>query len=112
MGDPLDIGQEFALRWLNKNHPVEAPRGQNPIDTVDFCGDVANAINAYADKKRSEFEAALRRVVMGALDDVADPVDVRVSAKDLLESECMTFIAGKITKGVGRPSRFPTRLHT
>lgn len=110
VGDPLDLGQEWAFRWLNKNHPVQAPRGQSSLDAVDFCQDVAKAVNAYADKKRAEFEAALKRTVMAALDGETDPVSVRVSAKELLESECMTFIASKVTAGVGRPPRFPASL--
>lgn len=110
MGD-LDIGQEFAFRWMDKNHPVRAPKRQNPIDAFDFCQDVAKAVNAYADKKRAELESALKQVARRALEDGTDPVDVRVSAKELLESECMTFIATKVTAGIDRPQRFPVRLH-
>ena len=110
--DEWDIGTEFAVRWLNKNCPVQAPKRQSPIDAVDFCGDVASAVNAYADKKRDELERTLRRVIMQALADEQEPVCVRVSAKELLESDCMRLIAQKVTVGLGRPQRFPVSLHS
>ena len=101
------------MRWLYQNRPVQAPRGQQPeVDPFDFGKEVAAAVDAYADKKREELEQALRRTAREALDGNYTPVDVRVSAKGLLESECMTFIAGKVTTGMGRPSRFPVNLHT
>ncbi|WP_419916803.1 hypothetical protein [Candidatus Poriferisodalis sp.] len=112
MGEPFDIGQEWALRWLNKNHPVEAPRNQSPIDAVDYCQDVANAVNAHAVKKLAEFEAVLRRTLMDALEGETEPKCVRVSAADLLESDRMTFLGRKITHGVERPRRFPVNLHS
>ena len=99
------------MRWLDKNHPVRAPKNQSPIDTVDFCQDVAKAVNAYADKKRAELEQTLKRVMMGALNDDQQFEDVRISTKELLESECMVFIVSRITAGIGRPNRVPANLN-
>ena len=100
------------MRWLYQNRPVRSPRGQQPeVDPFEFGNEVAAAVDAYADKKRAELDLVLRRVICAALDDEGRPSDVRVSAKELLESECMTFIARKVTGGFDRPRRFPTNLH-
>ena len=112
MSDQWDIGTEFAVRWLDKNHPVRAPKHQSPIDAADFCSDVANAVNAYVEQKRSELEHTLRRVITGTLTDGQEPVCVQVSAKELLESERMRFVAQKITPGLDRAQRFPVSLHS
>ncbi len=109
----MTIGQEFAIRWLNKNHPVKSPRGQqHEVDPVAFCQEIAAAVDAYTEKKRTELERVLRRVVCAALDDGGARNEVRVSAKELLESECMTYIARRVTGGLARPPRFPVNLHS
>lgn len=113
MGDPLDIGQEFALRWAAQNHPVQAPRRKAAIDPYDFCQEVANAVNTYADKKRAELESALKRLVKNALAENNDPFDVRVSPDDLLKSQEMQIAGTRVVdSGVERARRFPVRLHT
>ena len=112
VSEQWDIGTEFAVRWLDKNHPVRAPKRQSPLDAPDFCSDVASAVNAYAEKKRAELENTLRRVITGALSGAQEPVCVEVSAKELLESECMTFIAKKIIAGMSPVRRFPVSLHS
>lgn len=68
MTDQMDVGHEFAIRWLCKNLPMKQAKGKSPIDEVDLCQDIANAANSYAEKKRAEFERALRCVMMGVLD--------------------------------------------
>ena len=62
-------------------------------------------MDTYAEKKRAEFEQMLRRQVIGALDNGSHGT-VGVKAKELLESECMTFIPRKVTSVLERPRRF------
>ena len=104
----MSVGQEFALRWLHKNAPLPRRRKNLGLDEVAFCGRVARAIDAYAERKRAEFEEALQRGIVAALDDETAHEFVQVTAGDLLESECMTFVASEITSGIDRPRRFPS----
>ena len=79
---------------------------------VAFCEDVAAAVDAYVGKKRVEFESVLRRTICAALEDEAARANVQASASELLESECMTFIASRVAGGAAeRPRRFPVNLH-
>ena len=108
----LTLGTEFALRWLAHNHPIPTPRGRTPVDTVDFCGDMATAVDAYTERKQAEFEQKLRKVICGTIHDESARDDMRISGKDLLESECMVFLAKKISgTAFSPPSRFPIDLH-
>ena len=92
---------------------MKSPRGQQPeIDPVAFCQEIAAAVDAYTEKKRTELERVLRGVVCAALDDEGTRNEVRVSAKELLESERMTYIATRVTAGLSRPPRFPVNLHS
>ncbi|MYB25024.1 MAG: hypothetical protein F4X37_07990 [Acidimicrobiia bacterium] len=112
MSESMSVGQEFAMRWLHKNAPFPRRRKNPDLDMVAFCGDVAAAVDTYVDKKRAEFEAVLRRTICAALDDETARADIGVSARELLESECMTFIASKVAGGPAeRPRRFPVNLH-
>ena len=106
----MSIGAEFAMRWLDKNAPIKLSRGRS-IDTVEFCKDVARAVDSHADKCRAEFDAVLRRVICEAVDDPTNSECQRIAAVDLLKSECMTFLASKISSGIDRPRRFPTNLN-
>ena len=111
MGEPMSIGYEFAMRWLHKNAPSSRHRKNPDLDMVAFCEDVAAAVDTYVDKKRAELESTLRRTICAALDDEVAQVRVEVSASELLESDCMTFIASKVAGGaMERPRRFPVDL--
>ncbi len=111
MTDQMDIGHEFAIRWLCKNHPMSTSKNQPPVDEVDICQDIASAANTYADKKRAEFEVALRKVMMGVLDKSHTAETVLICEKDFLESDCMQFVARKLLANQFTPARrFPTDL--
>ena len=108
----MTIGHEFAMRWLDKNAPIRSLDRTPSIDTVDFCGDVAAAVDAYADECRAQFDAVLRRVFRAAMDEPGNSECVRVNAADLLKSESMTRLAYEMFGGFERPRRFPVSLHS
>lgn len=107
----LTVGTEFALRWLKHNHPIATSRGRIPIDLVDFCGDIAAAVDAYAERTLAEFEQKLRKVICGTIDDEKAHDSVRISGKDLIESEGMVSLAKRVSgTAFSPPSRFPIDL--
>ena len=109
----MDVGQEFALRWMLKNRPVTTAKGQPAVDEIALCQEIATAANAYADKKRTELERVLRTVMMGVLDGTHSAETVMVCERDFLESECMAFVARKLSANAFQPPRrFPTDLYS
>ena len=109
MGE-MTVGQEFAMRWFVQNHPSDMGSRNQQVDHIKLGQDIARAVDAYADKKRAELESSLRRIVANAIDDDTARSDVPVSVRELLESECMKFIATPLVGGMMRPSRFPVKL--
>ena len=111
----LDVGQEFAIRWMLKNRPINAAKGQLSMDEeISLCQDIASAANAYAEKKRAEFDKTLRTLMMGVLDGTHSVESGMVCERDFLESECMKFVARNLPTNspFNPPQRFPINLHS
>ncbi len=109
----MNIGEEFAVRWICKNHPVRFGKGKVKVDEIDLLQCIAHATNIYADKKRKEFEEVLRSVIVDSLDESKDHETISVSPQDFLESECMKFVASRFAgSAFENPPRFPVNLHS
>ena len=97
------------MRWLHANPKVHTDVDR---DAVEIARTVAMAVNTYADSKRADLEAALRRVAQHAFNNEAFTEATTVSVDDMLESQCLVFV-GKhlgITGAFQATQRFPARL--
>ena len=91
------------------NAPLERLQGRPPVDPVERCGEIAAAVDYWADKKRQEFEAALSRVARGVFDSGDVCETIRIAGRDLLGSEQLCFVDQQHSGNMSRVTEFRVR---
>ena len=114
MNDATDtptIGQEFASRWMEKHNLPRQHQGKEE----SFSRDVADVIDSFVSSKRDELRPLMREVVMEAVEGDSNSYrettiegqTASVSAKELLKSHELVFVANKYNLGRVQTWEFP-----
>ena len=106
MSDQLTIGQEFALRWLKAKY-VPEQHG----DMAEAFTKIAEAVDEWADSQQQDFDSALRKLALDAVNGQPHVAGVNINAESLLRSHSLVRVAADhlgIRYGIQPPDRFPT----
>ena len=92
----LTIGQEFAARWIVKNHGNHRDSG-TPADLFEM---ISRAVEVYVDKQRALFLSRLREVVVKTGEGENLKREIAFDSESLLTNEALLQVVDKMAKRI------------